>query len=287
VSAGAPFSPDNETLTIRYPQMNYMARWTLLVGVVLAASLCRGEGIATGLVAGEASGRVLVREGGAGAYRGRATEGMELRAGEAVLTGPGSRVEWRVGERGRWRVGERAVWIVGTRPDEVELRAGTALAAVPTGARWTVGAARARVTLDEGVWLLTAVENEGLKVVALDEGVVEAGGARENRETNADAGNGVSPKVRMRAGEVVFVQPEGRGIGPIVTIFLDELLGSSRLITRFKEPLPQMERLRQQGQAQRERLHLVSNVHVGGAKDSAGFQLLVPGKAGDDATAGR
>lgn len=263
--------------------MNYMARRILLVGIVLMASLCRGETSAAGLVAGEASGRVLVREGGAGAYRGRAAAGMELRAGDAVLTGPGARVEWRFGERGRWRVGERAVWIAGARPDEVELRAGTALAAVPEGGRWAVGAARARVALGEGVWLLSAVENEGLKVVALDDGVVEAG----SMEAGADAGDGVPPKLKMRAGEVVFVQPEGRGFGPVVTIFLDELLGSSRLITRFKEPLPQMERLRQQGQAQRERLRLVSNVHVGGAKDTAGFQLLVPGKPADRAPEGK
>ena len=254
---------------------------------MLAAATCRGEAAAAGPVVGEAFGRVLVREDGGGAYRGRATPGLELRAGEAVLTGPAARVEWRIGERGRWRIGERAVWIAGARSEEAELRAGTALAAVPEGAWWTVGAARARVRLGEGVWLLTAVENEGLKVVALDEGVIEAGGAGADREANADAGDGVPPKARMRAGEVVFVQPDGRGLGPIVTIFLDELLGSSRLITRFREPLPQMERLRQQGQAQRERLRLVSNVHVGGAKDSAGFQLLVPGKAKDGAAEAR
>ena len=269
--------------------MNLMVRWMIWCGVLLMASLCRGDAVLTGLTVREASGRVLVREGGAGAYRGRAAEGMELRAGDAVLTGPGARVEWRVGERARWRIGERAVWIAGTRPDEFELRAGTALAAVPEGASWKVGAARAEVFLEEGVWLLTAVENEGLKIVALDDGVVEAGGAGadRDRDADADAGNGVPPRLRMRAGEVVFVQPDGRGFGPIVTIFLDELLGSSRLVTRFKEPLPQMERLRQQGQAQRERLRLVSNVHVGGAKDSAGFQLLVPGKAGDGGPTGK
>lgn len=228
------------------------------------ASFCNGE-TTTAPVAGEASGRVLVREGTEGKYRGRATPGLVLHAGDAVLTGPGARVEWQVGERGRWRVGERAVWVSGAGSGDAELRAGTALAAVPDGERWMVGAADARVTLGEGVWLLTAVDNEGLKIVALDGGEVE------------DAGADAGPRLKLRAGEVVFARPGGRGFGPLVTIFLDELLVSSRLITRFADELPQMERLRQQGAAQRERLSLVSNAHVAGAKDAEGFQVIVPG----------
>lgn len=227
--------------------------------------------------AGEAVGRVLVRERGDGPYRGRAAAGMELRAGDAVLTGPGARVEWRAGDRGRWRVGERAVWIAGAAPGDAELRAGTALAAVPEGARWTVDAAAARVALGEGVWLLSAVENEGLKIVALD-----GGEARE-----AGAGDGAAKTLRLRAGEVVFARPGGRGFGPVVTIFLEELLGSSRLVARFGEELPQMERLRRQGEAQRERLRLVTNVHVAGAKDAEGFQVIVPGRRDGAAEAGR
>lgn len=233
------------------------------------ASFCNAE-TNTVPVAGEASGRVLVREGAAGRYRGRAKPGLELRAGDAVLTGPGARVEWRTGERGRWRVGERAVWIAGEASGDAELRAGTALAAVPHGERWAVGAADARVILSEGVWLMTAVDNEGLKIVALDGGEVEDAGS----PPPADGGR---TKVGLRPGEVVFARPGGRGFGPVVTVFLEELLVSSRLLTKFTEELPQMERLRQQGAAQRERLSLVSNVHVGGATDAEGFQVIVPG----------
>ena len=264
--------------------MNSVSRWIVsgVVAVLWVLAPCRGESVSAAPIAGEAAGRVLVREGGAGPYRGRAAEGMELHAGDAVLTGPGGRVEWRIGERGRWRIGERAVWVAGAAFGDAELRAGTAIAAVPDGARWTVGAARARVSLGEGVWLLSAVENEGLKLVALDAGeaaIVDA----EPAETRTKK-EGVS-RLRLRAGEVVFVRPEGGGFGPVVTIFLDELLASSRLVAQFKEPLPQMERLRQQGEAQRERLRLVGNVHVGGAKDAEGFQLIVPGKVEEKAGA--
>lgn len=245
-----------------------------LAGLFLIAMICRGSVNTSqaAALAGEAAGRVLVREGGDGPYRGRAKPGMELRAGDAVLTGPGARVEWRIGGRGRWRVGERAVWIAGNAAGDAELRAGTAIAAVEEGSRWTVGAAAARVTLGEGVWLLTAVENEGLKIVALDGGEVACAAANPG----ADAGGGLVPRLRLRAGEVVFARPGNGGFGPVVTIFLDELLASSRLVTKFAEPLPQMTRLEQQGAAQRERLSLVSNVHVAGAKDAEGFQLVVP-----------
>ena len=135
--------------------------------------------------------------------------------------------------------------------------------------------------LGEGVWLLTAVENEGLKVVALDGGEVETPGAV------AEVKGGAPRRLRLRAGEVVFVQPDRKGFGPVVTIFLGELLVSSRLLNAFKEPLPQMARLFQQAEAQRERLRLVSNVHVGGAKDAEGFQLIVTGKRKEAAEAAK
>ena len=267
-----------------------LLRWIAFAALVVSAP-CRGVdagGAAEGPVAAEATGRVLVREGGDGRYRGRAATGMRLRAGEAVLTGPGARVEWRVGALGRWRIGERAVWLAGVGEGDAELRAGTALAAVPDGGAWTVGAAAVRVALGEGVWLLTAVENEGLKIVALDGGEarIVGGGSAETTGRGARA-----TPIRLRAGEVVFARPAGGGFGPVVTIFLDELLVSSRLLTRFKESLPQMERLRQQGEAQRERLRLVGNVHVGGAKDAEGFQVIVPGakksETGDEAGAAK
>ena len=100
-----------------------MKSWIGFAGLLLIAVICRGEvdtsaAPAPVALAGEATGRVLVREDGDGPYRGRAKPGMELRAGDAVLTGPGARVEWRVGERGRWRVGERAVWIAGAVPGD-------------------------------------------------------------------------------------------------------------------------------------------------------------------------
>lgn len=248
-------------------KMNTGWRGAVVAGLFFTAAVCHGSAD-TVAVAGEATGRVLVREGETGRYRGRAEPGLELSAGELVLTGPDARVEWRVGGRGRWRVGERAVWRAGAARGDAELRAGTALAAVPGGERWRVAAADATVVLGEGVWLLTAVDNEGLKIVALDGGGAEIAGA----------GDGAPPRLRLRAGEAVFALPGGRGFGPIVTIFLDELLVSSRLLTRFAEELPQMERLRQQGTAQRERLSLVSNAHLGGAKDAEGFQVIVPGR---------
>lgn len=220
-------------------------------------------------IAAETTGRVLVREQGDGRYRGRARPGLELHPGDAVLTGPGARIEWLLGPRGRWRLGENAVWLAGTAPGDATLRAGTALAAIPPGPPWRIHSADASVLLSPGVWLLTAVENEGLKIIALDAGTV-------TRLPPSPAAPSASDTLTLRAGEVVFAPPGGRAFSPIITVFLDELLATSRLLTRFAEPLPQAERLRQQGAAQREHLALVSNVHVGGATGPEGFQLLRP-----------
>jgi hypothetical protein len=222
-------------------------------------------------VAAETTGRVLVREHGDGRYRGRARPGLELQPGDAVLTGPGARIEWRLDPRGRWRLGENAVWLAGSAPGEATLRAGTALAAIPPGEPWRIHAADTAVLLSPGVWLLTAVENEGLKIVALDAGTVTRIPASHPAPAATSA---ASATLDLRAGEVVFAPPGGGDFSPVVTVFLDELLATSRLLTRFTEPLPQAERLRQQGAAQREHLALVSNVHVGGAKSREGFQLI-------------
>jgi hypothetical protein len=216
--------------------------------------------------AGKCTGRVLVREGGTERYRGRVGPGFELGARDAVLTGPGARVEWLQIGGGRWRLGERVVWLAGEESGEAVLRAGTALAVVPPNERWDVGAAETRVRISEGVWLLTAVDNGGLKIVALDGGELSG--------VPADGIEGAP--LRLRAGELIFARPGGEGFGPVVTIFLEETLATSRLLTRFGVELPQMERLRQQAAAQRERLTHVSNAHVGGARDADGFQVIVP-----------
>lgn len=221
----------------------------------------------------ETRGRVLVRATGEARYRGRAEPGRVLASGEALLTGPEARVELDFGDKGRWRLGEQVIWrLAEASHGDAVLSSGTALVAVPAGRSIRVQGVDATLRLDEGVWLITAVHNDGFKIVALDRGTL---GCKLAMAPDPDASPPFA-ELRLRAGEVVFVPPGGLGFGPIITVFLDEVLATSRLVTGFGTDLPQAERLRQQGSAQRERLRRLSNAFVGGANDASGFDLVVP-----------
>lgn len=214
-------------------------------------------------------GRVMLRS----AERARVEfpkNGRELTELDALITGEQARFEVKVGEAGLWRVGRRAVFHA--RTDGGTLSAGTALVRVPTDAGWRVDAARGAVLLGKGLWMLQAVENEGLKVICLDgpahaEALATAGSEKTNTTLT---------RVELRPGELVFLRPGDAGFGPIVTIYLEELLGTSRLVNAFPEPLAETPRLRNLGFAQRERLKGVSNALVGEARDETGFEIAVP-----------
>jgi hypothetical protein len=118
--------------------------------------------------------------------------------------------------------------------------------------------------------MVHAVDNRGLKVVCLD-----------SAEDVHGLGEGATPletpvALRLRPGELAFLQPGGRSFSPVVTVFLEELLATSRLVNGFPEEFPGMRRLLNQAVAQRERLKTLSNAVVVGAPDAGGFQIAVP-----------
>lgn len=217
---------------------------------------------------GETVGRVLVREAGA-ARQKPARAGARLEPGAALITGRGARAELLDEGGARWRVGALAVWQA--EAEGVRLFSGSALALVPGGGSRRVDALGGTVWLGEGVWMLTAVRNEGLKIVCL-----EAGG--ELRAPLADPAAGEAAR-RLRAGELVFLRPQGEGFGPVVTIFLTELLATSRLVNGFAAELPERGRLQAVATAQAERLSGVTEALVAGASDARGFEVVVPGRA--------
>lgn len=207
-------------------------------------------------------GRVMLRS----AERGRVElpkDGRALAAGDALITGEQSRLEVRVGEDGLWRVGRRAVAL--PLADGGRLMAGTALVRVPVEAGWRIESARGAARLGQGLWMLQAVDNEGLKLVCLD------GPAWAETE-----GGAAPTRLKLKPGELVFLRPGGAEFGPIVTIFLEELLLTSGLVNAFPAPLPEMRRLRNLGVAQREQLKGVTNALVAGARDEKGFEIAVP-----------
>lgn len=166
-----------------------------------------------------------------------------------------------------WRVGRRA--LLSPEADGGRLMAGTALVRVPDPAGWRVVSTRGAARLGKGLWMLQATDNDGLKIVCLDgPAPVEALG-----ETHDGA---VLDRLVLKPGELVFLRPDGREFGPIVTIFLQELLLTSRLVSGFPRPLEESRRLANLGIAQRERLKGVSNALVAGAREESGFDIAVP-----------
>ena len=111
-----------------------------------------------------------------------------------------------------------------------------------------------------GTWILQAVDNEGLKLICLDgpSDAVALG------EAKAPASAPLR-RVKLRPGELVFLLPEGKAFGPVVTIFFQELLATSRLVRDFPGELPEARRINNLATAQGEQLKGVTNALVGGA----------------------
>jgi hypothetical protein len=225
----------------------------------------------------DAAGRVQFRPARPGEPVRFAKTGSELGPGETAATGHKARVELLGGPDGeRWRLGQRTVFQ--SKTGGGRLLAGTALLVVPDGDRRTVETFGSFARLHEGTWILQAVENEGLKVICLD------GPALLESEGLDEAGTTVAINVRLKAGELIFIRPEGRGFGPLVTIYLEELLTTSRLVQGFAEPLPRMTRLVNQAVAQREHLKGLSSALVAGAKSRDGFDVVLPRAEGERAS---
>lgn len=218
---------------------------------------------------GHVEGRVLIRVVGEKKPE-PVKAGRALEPGDALITGDATRFEVRpLTGGGLWRVGRRALF--SPKAGGARLLAGTTLVQVPPDASWRVESRGSIVVLPAGSWLVQAVDNRGLKIVCLDGAApVQAWGSP------AASANAVVASQPLRPGELVFLQPGGKEFSPIVTVYLEEVLATSRLVNGFPDALPNLRRLLNQGTAQRERLKAVGSAVVLGAKDAGGFQIAVP-----------
>ena len=271
-----------------------MMNWRFCLGLLLVGWGALGVGAEVPAVVdlsstlGHLAGRVMLRTPNpkGGARLEFPKTGRRVVDGEVLITGDQSLFELRVGEAGWWRVGRRAV-VAPQVGGGGRLTAGTALVRVPKGTSWRIDAARGSARLAAGLWLLQAVDNEGLKIVCLD-GPAELFALGEPVAPEVDHSNspaatgalGVTPApldyLKLQPGQLVFLRPGGAAFGPIVIIYLEELVATSRLINGFPEPLAELRRLQVLGVVQRQQLKGVTNALVAGARDDQGFEIAVP-----------
>lgn len=254
--------------------MNILRAWLWGFGYLLMAACCPMQAWAAGDAAPTLTfieGRVMLRPAD-GARVELPKLGRVLADGEVLVTGDQSRVQVQVGKDGLWRVGRRGVF--SPQREGGRLSAGTALVRVPSDSGWVIESPRGMARLSWGLWMLQAVDNEGMKIICLDgPATVEALGDR-----SAGPDTGLQLRLKLRPGELVFLRPGGKDFGPIVTVYLEELLATSRLVNAFPEPLAEARRLSNLGIAQREQLKGVTNALVAGAREEKGFEIAVPKK---------
>jgi hypothetical protein len=255
------------------------ARLALLL-TLLAAPLAGGEPRADPTADAprwtltHAEGRGRLRDPAARITHPGLRPGIACASGAELTTLAAARCELRGPAGELWRLGERARWHPRAAGDSADLFAGTALLHLPGDRALTLRTAKTAVRLSPGTWLLTAVENGGLKIVALEHGAARIlPPTTPPADTEAEAA-AEQPRVPLRAGEIIFAPPDGAPFGPLITIYLTELLATSRLVGRFPTPLPHMDRLVAHGEAQRERLAGATDIHVGGAREDGAFELL-------------
>lgn len=257
--------------------MNVLRAWLCGFGYLLMAVCCPMQAWAAGDTEQSPTltfieGRVMLRPAD-GARVELPKLGRALGEGEVLVTGDQSRVQVQVAKDGLWRVGRRGVF--SPQREGGRLSAGTALVRVPSDSGWVIESSRGMARLSRGLWMLQAVDNEGMKLICLDgPATVEALG--DGTATKADVGS--AQRLKLRPGELVFLRPGGKDFGPIVTVYLEELLATSRLVNAFPEPLAEARRLSNLGIAQREQLKGVTNALVAGAREEKGFEIAVPKK---------
>ena len=253
--------------------------WFALFATVVAATSAAVVSVGT---LTQLDGRVMLRSvhAGGGSRVEFPKAGRTVVEDEVLITGEQSLFELRVGESGWWRVGRRAV-LAPQVDGGGRLTAGTALVRVSAPAGWRIEAAKGAARLGPGLWMLQAVDNEGLKIVCLDgpAEVTALGPALPSGAPTPGASAAVpaqTDRLKLRPGELVFLRPGGTAFGPIVVIYLEELVATSRLVNGFAAPLTELRRLRNLGVVQREQLKGVTNALVAGARDDKGFEIAVP-----------
>jgi hypothetical protein len=151
-----------------------------------------------------------------------------LKAPERVRTGADSRAELTAPDKTITRIGANTVFAFDTSQRVLHLDQGSVLFHTPKGGGGgTIKSGGASAAVLGTTIIVSATPGGGFKLIVL-EGKAKA--TLENGKT-----------IVLKAGQLVFVLPEGKGFSKALTINLGKLAANSQLVSGFSHPLPSID----------------------------------------------
>lgn len=209
-------------------------------------------------------GEAFISYSSAGDRLERLSEGSELRNGAALVTGEDSRVSLRHNLFGTLLISSLSALQL-KAPQSFYLARGACLAALQReGQPYKLEGKLTSVSLKRGTFILEATAVGGLKLLNLA------------RKVNVRGQDGDTTS--LRAGELVFARTGDNAFSRKLTIYLRELLSSSRLVAFYKKELCSDTSLDAYAQLQYENLTGLSEAFVGDAVSDENVELFVKEK---------
>ena len=151
-----------------------------------------------------------------------------VKAPERVRTGADSRAELTASDKTITRIGANTVFAFDTTQRVLHLDQGSVLFHTPKGGGGgTIKSGGASAAVLGTTIIVSATPGGGFKLIVL-EGKAKA--TLENGKT-----------IVLKAGQLVFVLPEGKGFSKALTINLGKLAANSQLVTGFSHSLPSID----------------------------------------------
>jgi hypothetical protein len=157
-----------------------------------------------------------------------ATLNQTVQAPDRVRTGAESRAELTAPDKTITRIGANTVFAFDTSQRVLHLDQGSVLFHAPKGAGGgTIKSGGASAAILGTTIIVSATPGGGFKLIAL-EGTAKATLENGKRAT-------------VKAGQLVYVLPGGKGFSEVLTINLGKLAANSQLVSGFSQPLPSVD----------------------------------------------
>ncbi|MFN7137707.1 MAG: FecR domain-containing protein [Limisphaerales bacterium] len=151
-----------------------------------------------------------------------------FKAPDVIRTGPASRAELVAEDKTITRIGANSIFSFDPANRTINLEQGSLLFQAPKGkGGGTIRTTSAVASVLGTTMIVSSTEDGGFKVLLLE------GTGRVTLP------NGRS--MTLKAGQMIFVLPNGGGFSPVINFKLEDQVKGSQLVTGFQNPLPSMD----------------------------------------------